>query len=427
MKRALVFSGGGAKGSYELGVWRALKHLHKRIDIVTGTSIGSANGALFVQNEYSKAYKLWTNTTTKDLLSYDTNEKFYSKNNKNAIKEIVKNVGLPSYKGEEVLRHYIDEDKIRKSKIDFGIVTVSTNKMMPKELTKDIIPQGKMIDYIVASCSAFPAISRKKIDGDFYIDGGYYDNMPINLAIKMGADEVIAVDLSSVGNKVKINDKNVKVDIIKTRDKDNFTLEFTREKAMERMILGYNDTMKHFGKLSGNIYTFKKYDLDKNYKRIGNYYEDILKEILLVGKNKILKEIINISKYKKLVLDLSNNKKIEKTMLDTIEYLGEIFNIRKDKIYDINTFNKMIIKEAKTLNYITVSKNLKGKMLIGYMYNKYLNEEKDKAYKELFNIALVFQKDFLAACYLIALTKKYPINIKLNEFHDEIYNILKGE
>ena len=49
MKRAVVLSGGGSKGSYEIGVWKALRRLHIKYDIVTGTSIGALNGALMTQ------------------------------------------------------------------------------------------------------------------------------------------------------------------------------------------------------------------------------------------------------------------------------------------------------------------------------------------------------------------------------------------
>ena len=56
MKRAIALSGGGTKGSYEVGVWKAL--LEKDIDyqIVTGTSIGSINGAFMVTKQYDEAY-----------------------------------------------------------------------------------------------------------------------------------------------------------------------------------------------------------------------------------------------------------------------------------------------------------------------------------------------------------------------------------
>ena len=52
MKRALVFGGGGSKGAYELGVWKALDELGLSFDIVTGTSIGAMIGAMYVQKQY---------------------------------------------------------------------------------------------------------------------------------------------------------------------------------------------------------------------------------------------------------------------------------------------------------------------------------------------------------------------------------------
>ena len=57
--RAVVLSGGGSKGSYQIGVWKALRKLKIKYDIVTGTSVGALNGALMVQNKFHKACKLW--------------------------------------------------------------------------------------------------------------------------------------------------------------------------------------------------------------------------------------------------------------------------------------------------------------------------------------------------------------------------------
>lgn len=59
MKTAVVLSGGGAKGSYQLGVWKALRELHIKYDIVTGTSIGAINGVLMCEKSYFKAKRIW--------------------------------------------------------------------------------------------------------------------------------------------------------------------------------------------------------------------------------------------------------------------------------------------------------------------------------------------------------------------------------
>ena len=69
--RAVVLSGGGSKGSYQIGVWKALRKLKIKYDIVTGTSVGALNGALMVQNKFHKAYKLWKEINMSTLFGED--------------------------------------------------------------------------------------------------------------------------------------------------------------------------------------------------------------------------------------------------------------------------------------------------------------------------------------------------------------------
>ena len=76
MKRALVLSGGGGRGAYQIGVWKDLSELND-FDIVAGTSVGSLNGALIVQDSYKLAESLWQN------IDYDFvfNDKFFTNKN----------------------------------------------------------------------------------------------------------------------------------------------------------------------------------------------------------------------------------------------------------------------------------------------------------------------------------------------------------
>ena len=59
LKRAIVLGGGGSKGAYQIGAWRALRELGVDYHIITGTSIGACNGALMVQGDYERALELW--------------------------------------------------------------------------------------------------------------------------------------------------------------------------------------------------------------------------------------------------------------------------------------------------------------------------------------------------------------------------------
>ena len=88
--RAIVLSGGGAKGSYQVGVWKALKRLHLSYSIVTGTSVGALNGALMVQKDYRIAKKLWK-TLNLEYLFHQTPKK---KNNLEIIQKIISKISI---------------------------------------------------------------------------------------------------------------------------------------------------------------------------------------------------------------------------------------------------------------------------------------------------------------------------------------------
>ena len=86
MKQALVLSGGGARGAYQIGVWKALEELNIKCDIVTGTSIGSINGALYTQGSLKEAEELWKNIDLETVfpITVDNN------NNKELLKKYPK-------------------------------------------------------------------------------------------------------------------------------------------------------------------------------------------------------------------------------------------------------------------------------------------------------------------------------------------------
>ena len=70
-KKAVVLGGGGAKGAYEIGVMEALIELRFDYQIVTGTSVGSLNGALFAQKDLKLAKKMWLDIDTTRVLDID--------------------------------------------------------------------------------------------------------------------------------------------------------------------------------------------------------------------------------------------------------------------------------------------------------------------------------------------------------------------
>lgn len=345
--RALVLSGGGAKGAYQIGVWKALKKLNIKFDIVTGTSVGALNGALIVQNEYRKAVNIWKKTNLKSLFNEETTDtttnldiyKIYGKN-------IIENGGMDTKELEEIVRQALNKTKFYSSKIKYGLITYNLTDTEPVEVTKEM-DKNLFPDYLVASASCFPAFKEKEINGKKYIDGGYHDNLPINLAIDMGATEIIAVDLNAPGIKQPTK-KRIKTTTIKPKNKLNSFLYFDEKATIKSIKYGYNDTMKVFNKLDGNKYTFKKNDLKKNKKLYQATYLHIL--------NKILKYKKAIKSFENLIkADISLDKELEddileKLILRIMESLAKSFELDDTTIYTYKRFNNSLKKEAESVH-----------------------------------------------------------------------------
>ena len=253
-KLALVLAGGGARGAYEVGVWQAMSELGMEIDIVTGSSVGSINGAMVCQGDLELSLKMWKEMETHKV--FDVHEGFQ---NFDYAKEIILNKGAGSTRLNELLDKYVDEEKIRASSIDYGLTTVELKTLKQHFLFREDIKEGQLVDYILASSSAFPVIHAHEIDGVEYIDGGYADVMPIDMAIKKGATKVIAVRLHGLGfEKKPTNAENVDITIIDPKWDLGDTLIFDVDNAKKIMRLGYLDAMKSFGIFDGNYYTFAK-------------------------------------------------------------------------------------------------------------------------------------------------------------------------
>lgn len=397
-KTALVLSGGGALGAYEVGVWKALRHLNIKIDIVTGTSVGALNGIMVVQDDFTKCLNIWKNVSitniykdniTKDLTGID----LYKKYAQNFIKE----GGMDPAMLEVILKDVYDKDKFYNSKIDYGIVTVNAKTLKAKQLRKKDINPSQLTDYAIASATCFPAFKMKKIENEKYIDGGYYDNLPINLAIDMGADQIIAVDLQAIGIKRRIKQFNGKIDIIRPHNKLMNMLEFDASKSKRAINLGYNDTLKHFNLLEGDKYTFKRGHLKKNYNKYIKKYKRIIDQITEVdNKNLVVNTIAN--NYNKIMFKNISEKDFNKI----IENAARIFELPDDKVYSMHQLNwilKFKLKKTKSVSGNNIFKNMRKlnrKMIVKTM----VKMMKQSYSKDLFTLAHMFRNEFFVAVYM---------------------------
>lgn len=405
-KLGLVLSGGGAKGAYEIGVYLALKKLHKKIDIVTGTSIGAINGMFVTQKDLRGALKLWKNISFKTI--YDE-EEFPAKEDEKLskiymqyAKGFINEGGLDIYKMKDIFDKYFKPHKFFSSNIDYGLVAYNFSKNKPVLKTKKDLTKDNIKDYILASASCYPAFKPYLIDNEMFIDGGYYDNLPINLAIDLGATEIIAVDLRAIGFKKNVKDKTVDITYIAPRNKIGSFLVFDKNQAKKSIKFGYNDTMKLFNILDGNKFTFKKHNLIKNYNKYIDSYEKTLKDLFKNTDNKILTKLFETEIFKGIL----NNKTLYNNFNNLIEEAGRIFNFDEANIYNIKSYNKGLqnaLSNTENIELDKIAHKIKNKKIediidrrkiVKFFYNQI---EKDKVqYKYI----LLFTNEFLVALYI---------------------------
>ena len=267
-KFALVLAGGGSKGSYEVGAINALYELNYSFDIITGTSIGALNGAVLAQGQLHRLNILWDNLIASQILkndvtqlklSFNMNELIQSKNLLTSFfKDYAKEKGADITPFYALINDYLDYERLMQSPINYGCVSVEFPSLKPILMEKSQFTcKEDAFAYCLASASCFPAFPVATYKENKYIDGGYYDNLPIQFAFQMGAEQAVAIDLNKEINHLELALNPLVTTIIPSWDLGNF-LDFNREHLDRNKQLGYLDVKKQLGHYWGFKYAFEK-------------------------------------------------------------------------------------------------------------------------------------------------------------------------
>ncbi|MFI3252284.1 MAG: patatin-like phospholipase family protein [bacterium] len=417
--KGLSLCGGGSKGSYEMGAWDAFKLLNMNFNIVTGTSIGCLNGAMFVQKDYDRCEELWEKINIEHISNnaFDLDEVSIGSVVRHAdfkpfIKEYIKGFGIDITPFKALLKEYVIPEKILKSDIKFGVVVSTFPLIRKEEVIISDLPAEDVHSYLLASASAFPVFPICKINGKQYIDGGYTDNLPIDLAFKMGAEHVVAVDLSfDVKHKHYVKHPNVDY-IYPKWDLGSF-LNFNSNILDKNRILGYFDVLKYYGKYDGYKYTFNKIKgLDNQASAVNKI---ITKDVIYL-KDKKLKNFFKRENYINIYSLLSQhiNKELRSYdyLLKCMEEVGDVLGIYPSELYTVKDFIKIIKTSINKdeINRIDEELNLikkddkkseyiiecDKKLLLNYFYNKELSDN--------FRLLLLRSVPELYLCYVFLKT-----------------------
>lgn len=357
----LALAGGGAKGAYQFGVWTALREMDIEIKGVVGTSIGALNGAAIIQDDYEALYELWYNLKASYVLNISDevygkirNVDFSSTTFSELFDEVKKTIdleGVDISPLKDLIHSLIDEEKIRESGMDFGLVTVSLTDLEALELFVEDIPENQLKEYLLAT-AYLPFFRRERLHGKYYLDGMYHNNLPTNMLVSKGYTNIIEVHLKSKEDSRPDYGDHVNIIEIKPSQPLGRALDFDQENSRKNIDLGYYDTMRAFKGLAGDYYYFDL-DLALSYfterffqfdmTTISKFYE-ILGIWVSPQARGFFEEVIP-----ELIkgLDLEREATYLEFIIATYEHLGKEYELPRFQLYSFKSFTEAVYKRAR--------------------------------------------------------------------------------
>ncbi|WP_428771518.1 patatin-like phospholipase family protein [Vibrio sp.] len=212
---AVVLAGGGAKGAAHIGVLKALEELRVPVDYLTGTSMGAWVGGLYASGLSadeieSFIYSVDWNTGYRDRVDRSerrTRDKEYEDRYQLTTDlglkwgEVRTKSGVVQGQGMLKILRETSGNLPRLATFDQLVIPFRAVATDIIELEPVVLENGYLVDAMMASMSVPGALPPYDLNGQLLVDGGVTNNMPVDVAREMGAERVIAVDISSDYNQ----------------------------------------------------------------------------------------------------------------------------------------------------------------------------------------------------------------------------------
>ena len=333
----LVLDGGGARGAYQIGAWKALHEAGVQIRGIAGTSVGALNGALICMGDVDEAEHIWKEMTFSKVMDVDDDwmERLFQK--EVPMRELLKELMLRLRDGgidvtplKDLIHNVLDEDRIRSAGIDFSLLTFSLSDMKELDLTLDEIPEGLLAAFLLASACLL-GFKNEPLHGKTYLDGGVINNVPLNSLVKRGYRDIITVRIYGPGREPRVRlDEGTQVYEIAPRVHLGSIIEFQGKRSRQNLKIGYYDAKRMVYGLKGLIYYI---DSDRDEEE----YTTMLSNI----SEKTRKEI-------RAKLRLPHTAMNETLYLAMLEASAKYFRIPKYQVYTENGLSELVhIQYAK--------------------------------------------------------------------------------
>ncbi len=262
----IVLEGGGAKGAYQIGVWKALREAGVRIRGIAGSSVGALNGALMCMDDLEKAEHLWKNISYSQVMDVDEIpvellsdwRNLEVKEVLSSVVNIIKDRGIDIGPLRKLIADSVDEKRIRESDRELFVTAFSVDDR--KQLVLDVrsLPEHEIENALLAS-AYFLAFKNEKLSGKRYVDGGMLNNVPLDILVERGYQDIIVIRIFGMGmdtaGRVEIPE-GVQVHEIAPRQNLGGMLDFDNKRAVRNMKLGYLDAQRFLYGLAGRNYYF---------------------------------------------------------------------------------------------------------------------------------------------------------------------------
>lgn len=256
MKLGLVLAGGGGKGAYEVGAWRAFKEYGIEFDSIAGASIGALNGLFMAMDQLDYCHFMWNGLgdlmatqVASSLPRVDEQALYYidqSFKNPASIKEHIDKKGfINSQPMEMVIKGALLKFTIKKN---FYVSAVNADTIETEYFSLKDQDPDHVAKCILASASIPLIFDAVNIQDQHYYDGGILDNTPIKPLLEEGCDMIFVIFLKTRDmDCLKIHTSVPLVPIIPSEYLGNFqegTMNFKKEDIHKRIELGYEDTKR---------------------------------------------------------------------------------------------------------------------------------------------------------------------------------------
>lgn len=334
---SLVFDGGGARGAYQIGAWRALREAGVKINAVAGTSVGALNGALVCMGDIKKAEKIWREITFSTVMDVDDDWMERLFRNETGVRELfnevwkkIKDGGVDITPLRDLIHEMIDERVIRECGKEFCLLTFSVSDMKELDLSITEIPEGLLEDFLLASAYLI-GFKNEELHGKKYIDGGVVNNVPTNSLVNRGYKNIIEVRIYGPGRepRVKLPEDGVKYEIA-PRVKLGSIIEFSGKRSRHNLKVGYYDAKRMLYGLEGSMYYLRQNHEDEYYEKIIGGLRD--------------RERTEIA----FVLKLSYGYSEKDIFIGMLEATAKLFKIPKYNIYTVDQLYDIVYNKYQT-------------------------------------------------------------------------------